>query len=235
MGSVIRKDAAAADIVSDVREAFKNANAKQGAAKDRALEVLGPVVTLINSVEEQLKATKEEAGPLIAAVAAANDEADDLLGEMSDVIWNVVGRPGPGSDPALAVLFPGGIGYYAEGDTSGQPDRMDVLSQLLSAGIHPKLTPEKAAECAARITESANDLRAKVDAARKPAARLGVLERIHTSVARVGQMQLANLKRALKISGFTEAQIHEIIPDRPASHGKPAPKGGGGGEGGAPS
>lgn len=234
MGSVIRKDAAVEDILGDVREAFKNANAKEGAAKERAQELLGPVVALILSVEGQLKIAKGEADPLLAAVAAENDRADDLLGEISDIVWNTVGRPGPGSDPALAVLFPGGIAYYAEGDIAGQPDRMDVLSQLLTSGIHPKLAPEKAAECAARVTAAANALRTKVDAARKPAARLGVLERMSTSVARVGQMQLANLKRALKISGFTEAQIHEIIPDRPASHGKAAPKGGGGGKDGAP-
>ena len=234
MGSVIRKDAAVEDIAEDVRDTLKNARAKGGLVKDKAEELLGPVATLMGTIGDQRKAAKEAADPLIASVNVANREADGLLGEVSDVVWNVVGRPGPGSDPALAVLFPGGTAYYAKGDTGAQPDRMDVLAQLLTAGLHPKLPADKATECATRITTSANALRAKVEAARMPAAKLGVFDRMFTSVARVGQMQLANYKRALKIAGFTEARIHEIIPDRPASQAKPAPKGGSGSEGGAP-
>ncbi len=88
--------------------------------------------------------------PLAAAVVAKDAVADALLGRISDEIWNIVGRPA--ADPALAVLFPGGVAYYAEGATEAQPDRMEVLAQLLVAGIHPKLPKDKAASAAAEVT-----------------------------------------------------------------------------------
>jgi hypothetical protein len=223
MGSVIRKDAAVPDIVEDVGDALTNARAKGGDAKELAEKHLAPVHTLLISIAAQLKDAQDIAKPLVAAMNAENKTADDLLGEVSDIVWNAVGRPAPGSDPALAVIFPGGIAYYAEGDVEGQPDRMEVLSQLLTAGMHPKLAADKAKEVAKRVMDAAEALRAKVEAARKPLAKLGVLERIYTSVARVGQIQLTNLKRVLKAAGFSEADVHTIIPDRPA-RAKPEPK-----------
>src|SRR5690348_7008451 len=116
MGSVIRKDAAAKDIVADVRTSLTNAKARGGVAKAEAEEIIGPVVTLLASVEAQLKDAQDAATPLAAELKAANDVADDLLGEVFDIVNNAVGRPAAGSDPALALIFPGGIGYYADGD-----------------------------------------------------------------------------------------------------------------------
>jgi hypothetical protein len=137
-----------------------------------------------------------------------------------DIIWNEIGRPA--YDAALAVIFPDGIAYYAEGDTSEQPDRMDILVQLLQSGIHPKLSKATAQSCAAEIQAESEGLRAAVDAARKPAAQVKVLGRVRTALARVVATELANLKRVYKAEGFSEAEIHAVIPDRPAS--KPAKK-----------
>jgi hypothetical protein len=54
---------------------------------------------------------------------------------------------------------------------------------------------------------------------------------VRSSVARVAQSELSNLKRLYKANGFSEAEIHAVIPDR-----SPAPKrvpcGDGGGQGG---
>jgi hypothetical protein len=41
------------------------------------------------------------------------------------------------------------------------------------------------------------------------------LGRVKTALARVAQMQLANLKRVYKAQGFSEADIHAVIPDHP--------------------
>jgi len=120
------------------------------------------------------------------------------------------------------VIFPDGIAYYAEGDTDEQPERMDILVQLLQSGIHPKLSQATAQNAAAEIKAESHALRAAVEAARKPSAELKVLGRVRTSLARVVHAELSNLKRLYKIEGFSEAEIHAVIPDRPTA--KPAKK-----------
>jgi len=222
LGSVIRKDAAVEDILADCKTTLANAQAKGGVWKDRAEERILPVLTLFQSIEGQLDEAEQGLAPLLAAVRAKDADADAVLGKVSDEIWNLVGRPA--ADPALSVLFPGGIAYYADGDTDNQPDRMAVLSQLLLAGIHPKLPKDKAAAAAAEVTASAETLHTAVDAARQPAAKLAALQRIRTSVARVAQIELTNLKRTYKASGYSEAEIHEVLPDRPVKTAKAAPK-----------
>lgn len=220
MGNVVRKDAAKADIFGDTRSTLTSAQTKGGVLQQLAEERLGPIVTLVDGIEAQLASARKTAAPLIATIATKNDEADRLLGKVYDQIWNTVGRPA--NDPALSVIFPGGIAYYAEGDTEGQPDRMEVLAELLNAGLHPKLPKDDAAAAAAEVTTSGTTLRIAVEAASKPVAKLGVLERIHTTIARVAQLELSNLKRLYKANGFTEVEVHAIIPDRPAARAEKA-------------
>lgn len=222
MGTVIRKDAAIEDILADCRTTLTMATAMGGIWKERADERISPVVTLFDSVDTQLQAAELTLTPLTAAVVAKDAVADALLGRISDEIWNIVGRPA--ADPALAVLFPGGIAYYAEGATEAQPDRMEVLAQLLLAGIHPKLPKDKAAAAAAEVTTAGESLRDAVEAARKPAAKVGALQRIRSSIARVAQIELTNLKRLYKAAGYTETEIHSVIPDRPVKASKPTAK-----------
>ncbi len=221
MGEIIRRDAAADDIFGDARESLTNAKARGGRWQELAEQRLGASLVLVATVEAQRKAAQEELGPLAAQIDAKNQTADDTLGKVYDILWNEIGRPA--HDAAFSVLFPDGIAYYAEGDTDGQPDRMDILVQLLQSGIHPKLSKDTAMSAAAEIQQEGDTLRAAVEAARKPAARVKVLGRVRTSLARVVHADLSNLKRLYKIEGFSEVEIHTVIPDRPSKTKKPGP------------
>jgi hypothetical protein len=212
MGEVIRKDASADDIINDVRATLHNATAKGGAWRELAEQRLVPVLTLFDGVESQRKATRAEADPLIAKLATENERADDVLGKVSDDVWNAVGRPA--ADPALSILFPGGVAYYADGDVTEQPDRMDVLVQLLGSGIHPKLSLDKAQAAAAEVKAAAVALRSTVEATRFPLARLNVLDRVRVAVAKSAQIELSHLKRLYKAASLSETEIHNVIPDR---------------------
>jgi hypothetical protein len=119
-------------------------------------------------------------------------------------------------------MYPGGTGYYADGDTPGQPLRMELLAKLYDRSLHPKLSQDQSSAYAARIREGAAQLKADIDAMSIPQANVTLLERVRTALARVAQFELANLKRMYKIDGLTEAEIHTIIPDRPV--GKKTPK-----------
>jgi hypothetical protein len=141
---------------------------------------------------------------------------------VSDEIWNEVGRPA--SDPAFSVLFPGGIAYYADGKVEDQPDRMDLLAELLESNIHPRLSPAQVKGHTRDVRAGAKQLRAAVEAARAPSGRMELLERVRRAVAMVAQAELSALKREYKNQHFTEANIHAVIPDRPAASKKAAPQ-----------
>lgn len=221
MGDVIRNSAAVDDIFADVRASLASAVAKGGMAKNIAEERIGPTVAMLDTVEQELKDTRKTLVPLLAELNAENDRADALLDRIYDEIWNDAGRPA--NDRVLSLLFPGGADYYTDGNTGEQPDRMELLAQLLERKLHPKLTAEKITGYAARIREGANALSSDLEATRLPAARGTLLERVRTALGRSAQFDLASLKRAYKIEGMSEAEIHTIIPDRPPPK-KKAPK-----------
>lgn len=223
MGEVIRKTAAAVDILADLRTTLTNARARGGDWLTAAESRLGEVVALADGVEARLKTAETEAAPLAAALDVENASADKLLGRVSDDIWNMVGRPG--ADPVLDILFPGGFAFYADGSTEEQPDRMTLLAELLRAGIHPRLTAEKAEAFAVEIGQAATRLEERVAAARPARARVKLAQRMQTTLARHAQVALSRLKAQWKADGRTEAEIHAVIPDRPTRGG-----GGGGGD-----
>ena len=218
MGSTIRPNAAAADIFKDTRTSHTNATARAGVALSLADQTIAPVLAVADNIEGQIKTVRAGAATLIAALDAANDHADDLFQKVADDIWNAVGRPA--SDPYLSVLLPGGSSFYVDGDVSEQPDKMLLFVELVNAGIHPRLAKADADAAASAVGAEAAVLRAAAEAAHGPRTKLQLLERVYTALSRVAALQLAAYKRLLKANGFSEADIHKIIPDRPRSQGK---------------
>lgn len=221
MGDVIRSTAACEEIFKDARSSLTNARARGGAIQERAETGLGPAITIVDATEQELKAAQDQLVPLKAALDVENDRADALLDRIYDETWNDIGRPA--NDRFLALMYPGGAGYYTDGDIAGQPTRMELLAKLYDRSIHPKLTTAQSQAYAQRIREAAADLRADLNAVANPAANVALLERVRTALGRVVQFELANLKRMFKIDGLSEAEIHTIIPDRPVAKKTPKP------------
>lgn len=219
MGDVIRASAAVNDIFNDARTSLHNSRARGGSIQERAETGLAPVMAMIDATELELINARNTWLPLHAALQAENDRADALLNRIYDETWNDVGRPA--IDRYLALMYPGGAGYYTEGDTPGQPARMELLAKLYDRAIHPKIPAAQAQGYAQRIREGAAELQADLNAASAPAANVALLERVRTALGRVAQFEIANLKRMFKIDGMSESEIHEIIPDRPVAK-KPA-------------
>jgi hypothetical protein len=215
MGDVIRRTAAAEDIFADVRSTHANALAKGGLWHSIAEARLGPVVKLIDRVEERYQTALKTLAPLTAALDDMDDRADELLSRISDNIWNDVGRPA--HDPALALLFPGGIGYYTEGPDDEQPDRMELLAELLEANLHPKLDLARIRRYAAEIRDAAQEYAGLVELHGTARRRVELLGRIRVAVARSAHVELAGVKRCYKAEGFGEAEIHTVIPDHGAA------------------
>lgn len=107
-----------------------------------------------------------------------------------------------------------------------QPTRMRILGQLLGAGIHPKLSAATAHACVAEIAAEADELEKAVEASQLTSEKVNVFARVRTALGKVLHAELSNLKRAYKIEGFSEAEIHTVIPDRPSKTKKGGNDGG---------
>lgn len=213
MGETIRKGAAADDIIADGKTTLTKAQARGGAVQSTAEARLREPIALTDTVGARIVAARATAEPARAALESGNEVADDLLGRVADDVWNAIGRPA--NDVIYEILYPEGVATYAEGDVNQQPDRMDLLAELLVANLHPKLPADRAAAFAAEITASSTALRALVDAARPLVTRVELAVKMRSAVARSIAVSLAALKRQWKADGISEADIHAIIPDRP--------------------
>jgi hypothetical protein len=221
MGEVIRKDAAANDIAADGNSTLTNADARGGAWKQLAEERLAPAVAIFNKVVSDLNAAEAQLAPLQASVAAYDNETDDFLGAKADEMWNLVGRPA--FDAAYSLAWPGGSSAYTDGPDDEQPERMDLLAEILTASLHPKVDPAWSAALATGVKSRAATYRSLLDAARPVRAKVNLLKKMKTVVARSVQMELSRLKRRYLAEGFREPEIHQVIPNRTRSKlAKPA-------------
>lgn len=213
MGDVIRKDAAADDIIADARATLDNARSKKGIWQTLAEEKLAPSLAVVEVVVKSLEQATRDAAPLVSAVHAVDDRGDSLIGKQADEAWNLLGRPA--SDPYYDLLYPGGIAAYTEGSDEEQPLRMLQLATLLEAGIHPRLDTAFTKNAAIELRGMAAEYQAALDAARPLKVQSQLLSRTKTTLARGLQLGLSNLKKRYKSEGFSEAEIHTVIPDRP--------------------
>jgi hypothetical protein len=151
--------------------------------------------------------------PLKAAVEAQDKHSAQFIGKLSDDIWNAIGRPA--FDPTFDVVFSGGIANYTVGANEEQPDRMDLLADLLELNLISKLDPATLTDMVKRVRDESAAYRKVVDSFAQPRIRLQQMQRAKTAIAHSVQMELAHLKRLYKAQGFSEADIHSVIPDRP--------------------
>ena len=230
MGEVIRPGAAAADIFSHARTAHTNAAARGGKWQEHAEKRLGPPIKLADLIDARYTAADAAYRPLAAQLKAMDGSADNLIGYSYDDLWNVVGRPS--QDPSLSTLFPGGIAVYTDGPDEEQPYRMQLLAELLVLNVHPLIPPAVAQQHADKIGAVAKEYEALADKKAAAERTRDMLGRIRTAVARASQRELAALKRLYKAEGFSEADIHTVIPDAGRGGGGGSGGGGGGGGGG---
>jgi len=221
MGQVINSSAAAEDIIADVQTTYARAKARGGLWQTQAEQRLTDILAVIASLESRLDATEAQLVPLTAAVVAQDVHADRLIGQVSDTIWNAIGRPA--FDPSYDVVFPGGIACYTDGTNESQPDRMDLLAELLDLKIIAKLDPALRASVAQQVRDESAAYRKLIESYAPASLRLRQLQRAKTAIAQSARMQLAQLKRIYKAEGFSEADIHSVIPDRPRSSKKVEP------------
>jgi hypothetical protein len=213
MGDLVLKTAAAETIMGDVATTYSRAQARGGKWAELAEKMLGNQLKLAATLADQRRAADAELRPMLAALDAQDDHADKLIGQISDEVWNAIDRPA--FDPTYDVVFPNGISYYTGGPDAEQPDRMDLLAQLIEMNMIKRLTPDQCKSFAQRVRDESAAYRKVLSQVAAPRARVQMFDRATTALAQSSQMALSHLKRLYRAEGFTEAEIHTVIPDRP--------------------
>ncbi len=221
MGTVISRNAPPSEILSDAATTVQLARARGGVWQIHAEARLVAVLVLDQRLGSELESARTELAPLLDARREADAIADAEIGRVADEIWTAIGRPA--YDPTLSLVFPGGVAHYTESGVDELPLRMDLLAGLLDQAVISKLDRDTARELAGRIRAVTRPLRLAIDALILPRARVALLERERTALASVAQMELAHLKRVYKSEGFSETDIHQVIPSRKRQRGTMPP------------
>jgi hypothetical protein len=211
MGEVIGATAEISRVDEHVRSSYEVAFARGGEIAKAAAARLEPGVQAIDTARELREASKKAESVAWAAVLAVDTDADILIGNTRDEMWNSLGRPR--QSPHMDEVFPEGIKTYTAGDPLGQPLLMQVLHARILAASAPQWPEAKRNAWAAAIEAKREAYDAAVKAYRPVEAAAVVAEAGYRAAVRNGHARLKNFKRDLKSLGLTEAQIHEIIPD----------------------
>jgi hypothetical protein len=218
MGTIVHKNGAVDVILEHLDKAVTRSAAQGGGIAEMAAQTLGPVHSSCAQVEAELAEARKAEGVARGVLHAARAKATGVVALVHDMVWNAIGRPR--SDPAFALLFPGGWSAYTDGSCEKQPRRMELLARLFEKKLHPKLSKERHFELAAEVRAAAGELAAALEAWELLAENVELLERTRTAMARAAQAALMNFKRVLKCTGHTEPEIHRIIPVQPRSYSK---------------
>jgi hypothetical protein len=224
MGEVISGTADVNRIRDDVRTSLNNAISRGGDIAAAAQSRLGPSVDAMDSASKILETAAAAEAAAWSPVLAADDVADTTIGATRDEMYNALGRPQ--HSVHMDHVFPGGIGTYTAGDPRGQPVLMQVLETRIRSATASQWTDPLRDKWATAIAAARVPLATAVDAHRPAEAALTVAEAGFRAAVRAAHSKLGAFKRDLKNLGLTEAQIHDIIPDRPSSSGKAKSKGG---------
>jgi hypothetical protein len=212
MGEIIARSAAIERIHEAAQRALTAARARGAEILVLAQTRIEPIITRLGDNEQQLKQARAEDDARHAALLARDEESDLEIGAVCDEMWNAMGRPSQSIDYNLVVN--GGKNVWTDGDPAKQPALMGVLARNIRNSDHPKLAAKKE-EWARRIEARAA---AQAEAARPTEAsyaQVAALAMQRRTLADALQVGLVRLKRDLKNTGMTEAQVHEIIPNVP--------------------
>ena len=215
MGSMIPRSASPDRIKDAGSKTMTSAKVRGGEIQTLAEAQIAPLLTALESYEQLLIQARVDDDNLYAALMARDSESDLEMGAVCDEIWNALGRPNQSIDYDLIVN--GGKRVCADGDPGKQPHLMGVLANNIRSSKHPKLADKKEAWATRIVQRAAAHAEAArpVEAANAQVTALTMQRRTLADALQVG---LTRFKRDLKNMGMTEAQVHEIIPEAPASN-----------------
>jgi len=224
MGEVIRITAGGEKIGECGRKTLRVGLALGGdVAAAVQVRLAAPIAALDAASAAQTVAADAAAGAS-AAIMAQHAKCDDLIFMIHDTMWNLVGRTRNG--PEMDQAFPGGVTIYTDCTPHQQAMLIQVLKSRIIAVPCARWSEEARKDWVAQLEARRTEYEATLTAYRPLEATSMVAEAAHKTAVRSVHIGLRALKRDLKTAGYTESQIHEIIPDASPPAAKKATDGG---------
>ena len=210
MGQVISRSSAPVAILAVVTETMLNATNAGDFWRTEAEEILGPAVADAEAANSELATQQRLLDVARSVLEVAERKADLAYASVRDDVWNKLGRPGTSVDMSVVFAATGEFQGLPPGD---KPDRLELAASLIEKGRIRRLTSANNAALAASLRASAEPLRAAHTAHDEARRASDKQQALRDGLVRGAHIELANLKRAYKSYGVTEADIHRIIPN----------------------
>ena len=101
---------------------------------------------------------------------------------------------------------------------------MNLLATLLEANLHPRIPADRATDAAGKIRTASGALAETIKAVAPLRSEVRQYEQTLGSLARIGQVELGRFKKSLLSQGFSEPDVHTVIPDRETDNKTPTVK-----------
>lgn len=213
MGNLISRNAPMADILQDVHDTLTRAELKSVLHLEEAQRYLQEVFDQALGLGEQVDEKMATVRRLRAERDAANGVSDDLVREIHDLLFNQIGRVS--GDPWFLLVMPKRAGGYTQRPAAKKGVALEVFAKTLVAHPH-KLVPAATAQAHAdALLEQAKKMAEALGALDHAATELEVLRAQRAAAVKRAQNRLSALKKFWLAEGMTQADIHEVIPDRP--------------------
>lgn len=200
-------------LVMEIQSALSACRLKGGAFQRIAEERLVALLSLLSVTAGELKKARDAAAPLALNLNERHRRTAEGMSELYQMIRKAMGNPAV--DVASALLFPGGTGFYTECAPNEQSDRIELLAQLLEAGMLARLPSEKAPHFAKQAREMAQSAREAADALRIPKARVSLLERSLALVNRGAKLELGNMQKRMLAEGISGEEVSALFSQKP--------------------
>lgn len=196
-------------MAADIQSALSRCRQKGGAFQRIAEERLSALHSLVSVTAGELKKAKEAALPLALRVHEIHRNAGARVRELFQSLQAAMGNPAV--DIASALLFPGGTEFYVDCPPGEQSDRIELLSQLLEAGMLARLPEDQTPLFAKKAREIAGEMRGAAEALRIPRARVSLLERSLGLVVQLARGELLHLRKRLVAEGLDAGEVEEMF------------------------
>lgn len=174
-----------------------------------AEEFLGPTARILRRIDQARATLLRQHEPPARKLQAMNHTVLLLLDRFADAIWQERGEDQ--RDPILVLLAPGTPSFFFDWQVGQPSERLDVLLEVLLGDAPLPAATSAAGEIHALLPE----YRLLCEEVRALAARLEMLEKAAETVARVGHVQHARLRRRMRAEGFDSLEVRRVLPDIP--------------------
>jgi hypothetical protein len=196
------------EMVEAVTTTLANARAEGEPYKRTAEEQLGPIEAILRRItleriDAEAALTREE-----TELEQLDEQVETVIQTSADEIWDRLGCPD--YDPIYNILFPS----VTDGTSTGQAkaNRLSVVADLLTSGMHPKIDRAHAALVAQKIRALAEEYHERLYVLSKHQVRKTSLDGFEASVARIGLLELGTLRRTLRNMGVDDTNIKSVVP-----------------------